>query len=90
MKIDGEVYKEEYLALGEQITVMTYVNYGSVCLKKGQRYFWLSLANKEKGTGAGNPLLVHVAVPVCKLQNWEEGEIHQTDSVWITKGGYCS
>ncbi|AUD12320.1 MULTISPECIES: DUF3854 domain-containing protein [unclassified Planococcus (in: firmicutes)] len=86
VKIDGEVYKEEYLSEGERITIMTNGNYGSVCLKKGQRYFWLSSANKEQGTGAGNPLPVHVAVPVSQLQDWEEGEIHQTDSVWITEG----
>lgn len=86
VKIDDEVYKEEYLSEGERITIMTNGNYGSVCLKKGQRYFWLSSANKEQGTGAGNPLPVHVAVPVSQLQNWEEGEIHQTDSVWITEG----
>lgn len=86
VKIDGEVYKEEYLSEGERITIMTNGNYGSVCLKKGQRYFWLSSANKEQGTGAGNPLPVHVAVPVSQLQSWEEGEIHQTESVWITEG----
>lgn len=86
VKINGEVFKEARLALGESIDIMTDGNYGTVSLKKGQRYFWLSSANKENGTGAGNPLPVHVAVPVSQLEKWEEGEVHQAESVWITEG----
>lgn len=86
VKINGEVFQEKYLSADERIDIMTNGNYGSVSLKKGQRYFWLSSVNKEDGTGAGDPLPVHVAVPISQLQQWEVGEVHQAESVWITEG----
>lgn len=86
VKINGKVFKEERLSLDESIELMGDGNFGSVTLKKGQRYFWLSSVNKEKGTGAGNPLPIHVAVPSTKLANWNVGEVHESKSVWITEG----
>lgn len=86
VKIDGEVYAEKYLSAEEIIDIMMDGNYGSVSLKRGQRYFWLSSANKENGTGAGDPLPVHVAVPVSQLEQWDAGDVHQAESVWITEG----
>ncbi|WP_342578555.1 hypothetical protein [Psychrobacillus sp. FSL K6-2843] len=56
-------------------------------MKKGQRNFWLSSANKVNGTGAGDPLPIHVAVPTSRLERWETGEALKTNAVWITEGG---
>lgn len=86
VKINGEIYKEARLSLDDQIDVMDDGNFGLVTLKKGQRYFWLASANRENGTGAGSPLPVHVAVPSSQLANWNVGDIHQTESVWVTEG----
>lgn len=57
-----------------------------VKLVKGQRYFWLSSASKEDGTGAGDPLPVHVAVPTRQLNSWESSTLLKTNAVWITEG----
>ncbi|PGY28069.1 DUF3854 domain-containing protein, partial [Bacillus cereus] len=60
-----------------------------VKIHKGQKYLWLSSANKNQGTGAGgseNPLPVHVAVPSSHLKHWNSGTLHQTKSVMITEG----
>lgn len=86
VKVNGEVNREVRMELDDHIEFMENGNYGRVYLKKGQRYFWLSSANKDKGTGAGNPLPVHIAVPSTKLKDWDEGTPHQTESVWITEG----
>ncbi|WP_077591184.1 DUF3854 domain-containing protein [Planococcus lenghuensis] len=86
VKINGEVYKETCLEEGERLDIQELRNYGVVTLKKGQRYFWVSSANKENGTGAGNPMPVHVAVPVAKLKDWQEGTPHRAKSVGITEG----
>lgn len=86
VKINGTVFTEQKLSAGERIDIMVDGNYGNVSLKKGQKYFWLSSANKDGGTGAGNPLPVHVAVPSHRLEAWNVGEVHQTKSVWITEG----
>ncbi len=60
-----------------------------VKIHKGQKYLWISSANKNQGTGAGgsdNPLPVHVAVPSSHLKHWNSGTLHQTKSVMITEG----
>lgn len=54
-------------------------------LVKGQRYMWLSSANKESGTGAG-PLPIHVSVPTRILEKWTPGKILKTDTVVVTEG----
>ena len=57
-----------------------------ITLKKGNRYFWFSSANKPDGTSAGSPSPVHVAVPSEKLRGWEPGTTHKAEVVWITEG----
>ncbi|HFU7058209.1 TPA: DUF3854 domain-containing protein [Bacillus cereus] len=60
-----------------------------VKIHKGQKYLWLSSANKNQGTGAGgseNPLPVHVSVPSSHLKHWNSGTLHQSKSVMITEG----
>lgn len=87
--LDGDkVLEEVALEFGENThAVYDENNYGFVKLKKGQRYFWLSSSNHKNGTGAGDPLPVHVAVPSNQLSQWVTGETHKTNSVWITEGG---
>ena len=85
---DGEEFiKEIQLEVGESHSIYHGSNYGFIRMKKGQRYFWLSSANKVNGTGAGDPLPIHVAVPTSRLERWETGEALKTNAVWITEGG---
>ncbi|PGZ06031.1 DNA primase, partial [Bacillus thuringiensis] len=42
------------------------------------------------GTGVGNPLPIHVAVPSRELKNWERGELIKKDNVWISEGSLKS
>lgn len=83
--IDNEVVERVKLNVGQ--THAVYNNgVGFVKLVRGQRYFWLSSANKNNGTGAGNPMPIHVAVPTKKLKAWKTGEIKKAKSVWVTEG----
>lgn len=84
--VEGEIIEECELEKGIGKMVTYGSDYGTVTLKQSQKYFWLSSANKENGTGAGNPLPVHVAVPTNQLKQWKSGELHRTNSVWITEG----
>ncbi|HHP1052908.1 DUF3854 domain-containing protein [Bacillus cereus group sp. BfR-BA-01354] len=59
---------------------------GEVQLKLESKYIWVSSGGKFHGTGAGNPLPIHVAVPSRELQYWERGELIKKDNVWITEG----
>lgn len=59
---------------------------GWIRVAKGNRYFWLSSANKPKGTGSGNPAPLHVSVPTETLANWEVGTLHKARTVWLTEG----
>ncbi|MFD1609775.1 DUF3854 domain-containing protein [Oceanobacillus luteolus] len=59
---------------------------GFVSLKKGNRYYWLSSANKKNGTGAGSPSPVHVAVPSRTLKNWQSGQSLYRKKIWLTEG----
>lgn len=83
--IDGEIIEEVELELGKTHSVYN-DGVGFVKLVKGQRYFWLSSANKKNGTGAGDPTPVHVAVPVHELETWETGHLRSASSAWITEG----
>lgn len=58
----------------------------TITLKKGNRYFWFSSANKPDGTSAGSPSPVHVAIPSEKLIHWNPGSLYKTDVVWVTEG----
>lgn len=57
---------------------------GSVTLKKGNRYYWLSSANKPKGTGSGDPPPIHVSLPTGIQKRGENGI--QAKSVWLSEG----
>lgn len=97
---DGEIIAELEMKVGQKLEFKRGDKIGYVKLKQGQRYVWLSSANKLGGTGAGgldNPLPYHVAVPSADLQgNNELVKLHQdseehgvsikSDSVWITEG----
>lgn len=96
----GEIIGEYELQVGQTIEIKRNGQVGTVKLKKGQRYFWLSSANRKYGTGAssGGELPIHVAVPQAKLAVWnklfqeslqsddETSTLYKTDAVWITEG----
>lgn len=87
VSFEGEILWEKEMNLKETVTV-TYNNeiVGWVTLKKGNRYYWLSSANKPKGTGSGDPAPVHVSVPTNKLKEWKVGEVLKSRTVWISEG----
>jgi len=84
--VDGEMIWEKEMEVGQTEPVVSGSDSGTVKLVRGQRYFWLSSASKEDGTGAGDPSPVHVAVPTSQLHSWESSTLHQAESVWITEG----
>lgn len=84
---EGEIIFSGELELGES----KIINYEGmplciITLKKGNRYFWLSSANKHKGTGVGNPAPVHVAVPSDELATWIRGSLRKAKTVWVSEG----
>ncbi|WP_069358488.1 DUF3854 domain-containing protein [Bacillus sp. NRRL B-14911] len=84
--VSGEIIEEVELTLNKNHMVCFEKGIGFVKLVRGQRYFWISSANKKNGTGAGDPMPVHVAVPTKDLANWTPGVLHKAPSVWITEG----
>ncbi|MEK3993082.1 DUF3854 domain-containing protein [Robertmurraya sp. FSL R5-0851] len=84
----GEIISEQFVNLGKQWTTIYHDGdiKGWIRVVKGNRYFWLSSANKPHGTGSGNPAPIHVAVPTKKLQNWKEGELLKTRTAWLSEG----
>ncbi|PGD67629.1 DNA primase, partial [Bacillus toyonensis] len=54
---------------------------GEVQLKLESKYIWISSGGRFHGTGVGNPLPIHVAVPSRELKNWERGELIKKDNV---------
>lgn len=84
--IDGDMVEEVELEKGVAHAVYQGTDYGWVTLGSGQKYFWVSSANKQNGTGAGDPLPYHIAIPTKQLQNWKTGETHKSKAVWITEG----
>lgn len=85
--VDGEMIQELELEKGKPHSVYHGNDYGYITLESGQKYFWVSSANRPNGTGAGDPLPYHIAVPSQQLAKWQTGNIHQAKSVWITEGG---
>lgn len=53
-------------------------------ISRGQKYLWLSSANKPDGTGSGAP--IHISVPTDKLKDWKSGTLLQEKVVWVTEG----
>jgi hypothetical protein len=85
---DGEVISEQFVELGKKWTTIYHNGEmkGWIRVVKGNRYFWLSSANKPQGTGSGNPAPIHVAVPTKKLKNWKEGELLKARTAWLSEG----
>lgn len=89
---DGEIIKEVEMTVGQELPIHHEGQFGTIKLKKGLRYFWLSSANKNEGCGAGDPTPIHVAVPTTRLALIEKTESDtrssmKAKSVWITEGG---
>lgn len=83
----GEIVFEGPIDFKEKCFKLNGENIGNIELKKGQKYYWLSSSGKENGTGVGNPLPVHLAVPYQKLEDWQMGEEYELgDTIWVTEG----
>jgi hypothetical protein len=85
---DGEIIEEKTIEVSKKWVNVTHGRelLGWVRVVKGNRYYWLSSANKPKGTGSGNPAPIHVSVPSAKLKTWEVGTIHKAKTVWLSEG----
>jgi hypothetical protein len=85
---DGEIIQEKHMDLSKSWTSITHDRdiLGWVRVVKGNRYYWLSSANKPQGTGSGSPAPIHVAVPTSKLQNWKRNTLLKARSVWLSEG----
>ncbi|GEL05535.1 DUF3854 domain-containing protein [Rummeliibacillus stabekisii] len=94
---DGEILFEKKLTFAEPFIVEREGFTGEVKLVKGQRYFWLSSTHKNEGTGAGNPIPIHIAIPSKELNEWETQKLldknkteystlRKAASVWVTEG----
>lgn len=89
--VDGEIIQEVEMNVGQELPIHYQGQHGTVKLKKGLRYFWLSSAKKNEGCGAGDPTPVHVAIPSKRLTVLENMETDmrtslKAKSVWITEG----
>lgn len=86
--IDGELISELELKVDKKWTTISHEGnlWGWIRVVKGNRYFWLSSANKPQGTGSGDPAPVHIAVPSHKLANWKAGELLKARTVWLSEG----
>jgi hypothetical protein len=84
----GEVISELEIPVSKEWTTISHNNeiLGWVRVVKGNRYFWLSSANKENGTGSGNPAPLHISVPSSQLINWEPGTLHKAKTAWLGEG----
>ena len=86
---NGDCIFEGKLEVSKKVEIPSQEERIVVKIHKGQKYLWISSANKNQGTGAGgseNPLPVHVAVRSSHLKHWNSGTLHQTKSVMITEG----
>ncbi|MEI2356274.1 DUF3854 domain-containing protein [Mesobacillus zeae] len=86
---DGEIILEQAIELKKEWTTIVHDGdvKGWVRVVKGNRYFWLSSANKPNGTGSGDPAPIHVSIPTSKLQHWQTGSLHKTKTAWLSEGG---
>ncbi|MBU8908088.1 DUF3854 domain-containing protein [Desertibacillus haloalkaliphilus] len=81
-----EIFKGEFPIGSYQKVILKGKTLCEIKVSKGTRYFWLSSANEEEGTGAGTPLPVHVSVPTRRLKKWKSGETLKAKTVWISEG----
>lgn len=86
--LDGEIILEQEIEVGKSWTTISHNRElkGWVRVAKGNRYFWLSSANKPQGTGSGDPAPIHIAVPSSTLQTWKKGTLHKAKTVWLSEG----
>lgn len=85
---EGEIILEKTIELNKTWTTITHNGdiKGWVRVVKGNRYYWLSSANKPQGTGSGDPAPIHVSVPSSKLKKWESGTLQKARTVWLSEG----
>ena len=86
ISVDGVEIEQVRLPKGEVKVVYHGSGNGTVKVKSGLRYMWLSSAIRKNGTGAGDPIPYHVARPTRELESWQTGDVHQSRAVWITEG----
>ncbi|WP_158587590.1 DUF3854 domain-containing protein [Neobacillus notoginsengisoli] len=85
---EGEIILEQEMVLGKKWTTIVHEGdiKGWVRVVKGNRYFWLSSANKPQGTGSGDPAPIHIAVPSSQLKSWKPGNLLKARTVWLSEG----
>lgn len=92
---DGELINERTFKVKEELKVCNHKDTKDISyvkLNAGQRYYWLSSANKEQGCGAGGPTPYHIAVTAKKLIELEQARLLgnstaiEAKSVWLTEG----
>lgn len=85
---EGEIISEIEIEVSKKWTNISHQGkmLGWIRVVKGNRYFWLSSANKKHGAGSGDPAPVHVAVPTSKLLKWKEGELLKVKTAWLSEG----
>lgn len=85
---DGEIILEDSIELGKKWTTISHDGdiKGWIRVVRGNRYYWLSSANKPQGTGSGDPAPIHIAVPTSNLHSWKPGTIHKARTVWLSEG----
>ncbi|QCJ45490.1 DUF3854 domain-containing protein (plasmid) [Bacillus sp. S3] len=85
---DGEIILEQSIELSKTWKTITHEGdiKGWIRVVKGNRYYWLSSANKPQGTGSGDPAPIHIAVPTSTLKDWKTGSIHKARTVWLSEG----
>ncbi|MCY7454331.1 hypothetical protein [Bacillus altitudinis] len=85
---EGEIIIEEEFELDVPKPIIFDKKYlGNIVLKKGNRYFWLSSANKREGTSCGNPPPIHVSRPSYLMgKEQEHTATYKAETIWITEG----
>lgn len=81
---EEECIYEGFVDIGKDICIDINGRQIDFKINSGQKYFWISSANKENGTGSGQPF--HVSLPIKKQITRKIGECIQEKSVWITEG----
>lgn len=89
VSFEGEIILEQEIDIKKEWKTIYQDNetIGWIRVVRGNRYFWLSSANKPEGTASGNPAPIHISVPTSGLNTWDVGELLQTDTAWISEGG---
>jgi Domain of unknown function (DUF3854) len=88
VSVDEEIIFEDKIKLDKKWTTITHGKkiMGWIRVVKGNRYYWLSSANKPQGTSSGDPAPIHIAVPTTTLESWQIGKLHKARTVWLSEG----